>query len=384
MNTLETLRAEREELLAEIEGLTNADNFDPKDDTFTQARSRAEALDGKIRALVEWQASRQAADSIDALAVRGRQVRDEVRSTESAGQTFVRSRAYQDYSWTGASGRVDVDFGATQHRAPLKTSGFPPVPQRFDVSEPRGGLPLSSLVTTVPVTSGSVDYVKYVFTNAAGVVPEATVKPESTLTRTVESKSIPTVAHFVEATRQLLEDETALESMIDDELRFGVDVKFEDLIGAAITSAVVPQVDDPDLLRGIRLAIGSLPKGYVANALLVNPLDWAELDLSVMVNAGTGPNGTAQFWGLAPVASEDVAQGTAYVGDFRQSVRFWRRTAAQVFITDSHGSNFTSNIITLLGEGRGLADVIRPNGLVYVTTAGGAPLAAGGNGGAKK
>ena len=383
MNVLDKLRGERDELIQSAEALINTDEFDPTDKNYVEMRSGAEAIDQKIKAIVEFQAARSAADQIDALSTRQvRKSKEQTQTTESPGDLFVRSSAYKDYRYKGSSSAIDVEFRAVH--TVTGVGGFAGVPQRFDFSEPRPGTPLSSLVTTVPVTGNSIEYVKYVFDSNAAIVPEGTPKPESTLTRTIVPKALDTVAHFSEITRQLAEDEQAVVSIINDELRWGVNVKFEELIGDAILGATLPTATGDDLLQAIRIAIGQLPDGYYANGLLLNPADWALLDIGVMVAAGTSPTGTAEFWGLAPVSSTQVPVGTAIVGDFRQSVRFWRRSNASVFITDSHADRFLSNIFTLLAEGRGAADVVRPTGLVKATGTV-LPLAAGaGGGGAKK
>jgi hypothetical protein len=103
--------------------------------------------------------------------------------------------------------------------------------------------------------------------------------------------------------------------------------------------------------------------------VLLNPADWAALDLAVMAGGLGGPNMQASFFGLRPVSSADVDEGTAIVGDFRRAVTNWYRTGVQILATDSHASNFTSNIFTILGEARSWVDVVRPNGLVKVTVA---------------
>ena len=62
MDLLQQLRSKRDELITQIDGLTSADDFDPSDKDFVEARSQAEALDSKIKAITELQASRAAAN----------------------------------------------------------------------------------------------------------------------------------------------------------------------------------------------------------------------------------------------------------------------------------------------------------------------------------
>ena len=65
------------------------------------------------------------------------------------------------------------------------------------------------------------------FDNQAQVVLEGVVKPESNINYTSESISVVTVAHYIKASRQILDDASALRSMIDGRLRYGLKLKEE-------------------------------------------------------------------------------------------------------------------------------------------------------------
>jgi HK97 family phage major capsid protein len=373
MTTLDRLRAERDDLVSAAEALMEADTFDPSDSSYVELRDKASALDSKIQAIVDWNSRRLAADQIDAIEIRSAGRRSEqVRTTDAdtPGSLFVRSREFAGYSFSGSSGRVEVPMLQMRAADVMKTTEFGGLPTRYDVSEPKGDTPVLSVVNRVPVSSGSIEYVKWTLNpNAAAAVAEGTAKPQSDLTRTVTPKSLPTVAHFAEATRQLLEDESAVRSIIDDELRWGVMQALETQAVTAVTGATIPTAEGDDLLSAIRIGIGALPSGYTATTVLLNPADWAALDLAVMAGGLGGPNMQASFFGLRPASSAEVDEGTAIVGDFRRAVTNWYRTGVQILATDSHASNFTSNIFTILGEARSWVDVVRPNGLVKVTVA---------------
>jgi HK97 family phage major capsid protein len=254
------------------------------------------------------------------------------------------------------------------------------LPYRFVLEQPQYPTPLLDLIGVVPLTANSVEYVKYTFTNNAAVVAEGHMKPRSAFARELTPKAIPTVAHWVEASRQLLEDETATRSYIDGELKGGVLVKMEGLAGDALTGATLPTADGAgDLLAGIRMGKAKLPKGYTATAVLLNPEDWAKFDIAMMNSTILGPVITQTFWGMTPVSDPGVTAGTAILGDFARCVKMFRRTEATVYITDSDvgedgQSNFKRNIFTLLAEARALIDVVDARGLVKVST-GTAPTA---------
>ncbi|MDK4627576.1 phage major capsid protein, partial [Kingella kingae] len=59
-------------------------------------------------------------------------------------------------------------------------------------------------------------------TNNADVVAEGTLKPESTLTFEPTSAPVVTIAHWIQATRQILSDAPMLESYISTRLIQGL------------------------------------------------------------------------------------------------------------------------------------------------------------------
>ena len=66
------------------------------------------------------------------------------------------------------------------------------------------------------------------------------------------------------------------------------------------------------------------------------------------------------------VSSNAIASGTALVLD-TAAVQVWDRQSATAYMTDSHASNFTSNILTLLLECRMALSLYQPKAVVKVT-----------------
>lgn len=383
---MQTLRDKLQTQLDEVQAQCRA---------ITEKDKRTDADEANLRDLLaqgEMIKSRAAElDSIDALrlpakindvqdAANATHERAEQRNrTTTPGAMFTRSRAYSEYGFVGVSGRLEVPMFERAAGDPptglLTTADFGRGGKtQFVVENPLYQTPLLDLIGVVPISTNSVEYVKYAFTNNAAEVEEGHIKPRSAFSRTLTPKAVPTVAHWVEASRQLLEDESAVRSMIDDELKSGVLVKLEGRASAALTGASLPTADGAgDLLAGIRNGKAKLPKGYTASAVLLNPDDWAAFDIAVMKSTVLGPVITQTFWGMTPVSDPDVAAGTAILGDFVRCVKMFRRTDATVYITDSDVgedgvSNFKRNIFTLLGEARALVDVVDARGLVKVST----------------
>ena len=58
------------------------------------------------------------------------------------------------------------------------------------------------------------------------------------------------------------------------------------------------------------------------NAVLLDPADWAALDIATVGNAG-GATGQTSFWGMRAIAVPALPAGTAYVGNFGTAVQLF-------------------------------------------------------------
>ena len=80
------------------------------------------------------------------------------------------------------------------------------------------------------------------------------------------------------------------------------------------------------LLESLRVGLGLVDEaGYWANAVLLNALDWAALDMTILPVSRDGANVSNVFWGLRAVAVPQIPKGTAYVGDFAEGMTFFDR-----------------------------------------------------------
>ena len=292
-------------------------------------------------------------------------------AAETIGAAFIGSAEFRGYEFAGKSRTFEYTGPAPgETRAPLMTSDFPSSIGRtvVSVTEPTAATPLFGLVDAQQVAGGSFDYVAIALDNQAAVVPEGTPKPESTLTETITSGTLDTIAHWTQVTRQALEDSARIRSIIDGKLSDGVQKKVHDSIVAALTGADLPTVAGDDLLVAIRMGMGTVQAaGFAPNAVLLNPMDWALLDVLQMRESVQGAMRMASFWGMTPVASGDQPEGTATVGDFKAGATLFYHSGVGVYATDSHANTFTSNIFTILAERRSKAEVVNPNALCECT-----------------
>ena len=134
----------------------------------------------------------------------------------------------------------------------------------------------------------------------------------------------PTIASWIAATRQLLDDHAALSALIDGRLRLGLALALDNAIMETITAdADIPPADSVLAAVGQLAAAGHVP-GLVT--VILSPDDYAV------------PGQAADFLalGVTVLASAGLRAGTAVVGSLAAGVQLRTIGAAQVLITDSH------------------------------------------------
>lgn len=280
----------------------------------------------------------------------------------TAGAAFVRSQAFKAYDGRGKSEAVEV-------RAFTGTADLVIRPSEVQVATAEAPLPLTGIVGRESVSSDAVVYTQNNFDSNAAAVAEGDVKPESLYNETEVSVAVPTIAHWVNMSRQALADAPRLQSIIDGKLRRGLAKKVEDTVATTITGGTYNTASDASLLAAIRKAVSVVEAtGFTANTIVANPADIADLDIQLLT-ANQGAVRNSSFWGLNVITSSAVAEGTAYVGDFASAVTIFDRQSTEIFITDSHEGNFTKNIVTLLAETRAGVAVTNAAAIAKATVA---------------
>lgn len=290
---------------------------------------------------------------------------------ESWGEMFTNSDAFRRYDGTGSSGRVEVP-GIFQQRAAIDSTFLTVPPYQFSPALWQMTTPLLDACGREPVSTGNVEWISWPASfPLAGEVAEGTAKPEADIAPAENAAALKTYAHWKGITRQALEDIPRIQAIIENALRGGILRKLEDSAAGVLTGNTdIGTTNDADLMTGIRIALGVVQSnGYAkANAILLNPADFAALDVAVMGATVAGPQLNQTFWGLSAIAAGAIPQGTAYVGDFKTGLTLFERGAASVYMTDSHSDYFVRNILVVLAETRALPVVTEPQALQKVTT----------------
>lgn len=269
------------------------------------------------------------------------------------------------------------------------------VPQRLDgiVAPPQRRMTIRDLLTPGRTNSSAIQYVKETgFTNAAATVTETagTTKPQSDIKFDLVNATVTTIAHFVLATKQILDDVPQLQSYIDGRLRYGLMYVEEnqllngggtgtDLNGiyTQATNYVPPiaptAAGNLTKIDVIRLAIlqAALAE-YPVTGIVMHPSDWADVELTKDDKGAyifTNPQNGAEprLWRLPVVETQAMSVDRFLVGAFKLGAQIFDREDANVEISTEDGDNFKKNLVTIRAEERLALAVYRPQAFVKGT-----------------
>lgn len=317
---------------------------------------------------------RELADELLQLKQKGIQMPGQAELKETWGDQFVKSDAYKSFAGGNTQkARFEVKntlTGSDTNVAPDRKPGI--VPGAAPV------LTLESLIPALPTSSNAIEFTKEAsFTNSAAEAAEGSAKAESALTWSLVNMPISTVAHWIKISRQLAADNAALAAYVDTRMRYGVNRRVETQL--AVGDGTAPNISGifdsgnytaHGYLSGalgstlakfvlIRKVIGDLMvAGYAADAVLMNPADWATMETELLTTAaGQVPfkydeAGRPMLFGLPVVQSVGVTADTFAVGAFSQAATIYNREGVVVELSDSDSDNFTKNLVTIRAERR--------------------------------
>ncbi len=262
------------------------------------------------------------------------------------------------------------------------------VPQRIPgwVAPPNRTLRVRNLLNAGRTTSNAVDFVQETgFANNAAAVAEGETKPESHLEFTLHTAPVRTIAHWIQASKQVLEDIPQLEGYIDTRLRYGLGlVEEEQLLSGDGTGhnllGLIPQATPFDVSRRhtgdtrmdiIRRAMTQLRiSEYQPDAIVLHPTDWEDIELTKnsfgqYLRANPGTLLPPTLWGLPVLDSTSLAPGEFMVGAFGMAAQIWDRDDATVEISTEDRDNFIKNMVTIRAEMRLALVVYRPESFIF-------------------
>lgn len=371
-----------------------------------ELRAELQTVDDRIVAVLEMEVRGQQIESgIESMlgSMLDRQT-GQITDTRSIGARFADTDDYRAWARAGGRGKHVVDLpGVTFRNAVADTTlgdtsaGALTRPQRLD----RIGqdnldrrVYLLDLLPVIPVTQGAIEYVQDVtpladIANKPAETTEGGIKPQAGATFQVVSEPVATVPVWANITRQAAADVPQVMGYLDGRMRYGLrrradnqaingDGVSPNLTGLLNRSGIITYAPGGSEARykSIRHAIrlGEDAEAVYEIAVL-NPADAEIFDLSndtsaglhaVDTDGGVANRGPRTAWGLTQVRSTAIASGTAMLIDPMHAALFDRQQVS-AYMTDSHGSNFTSNILTLLLEMRLGLGLFDPAGVCKVT-----------------
>ena len=318
--------------------------------------------------------------------------RDDERQ-KSAGQMVAESDELKSFIAGGGKGRISIAVKAIISSLTTDANGSAGdliVPQRVDgiITPAQRRMTIRDLLTPGNTASNAIQYVKETgFTNSAATVSETSgaTKPQSEIKFDIVTTPVTTIAHWVLATKQILDDVPQLRSYIDGRLRYGLEYVEEgqmlngggtgtDLNGiytqataySAPTTLPAP-VTSIDVLRLAMLQafLAELPPtGHV-----LHPTNWAEIELvkdttgrHIIGNPVNG--GPSTLWRLPVVETPAMTVGKFLTGAFKLGAQIFDREEANVEISTEDSDNFRKNLVTIRAEERLALAVYRPEAFI--------------------
>jgi HK97 family phage major capsid protein len=317
------------------------------------------------------------------------------QSSKTAGLQMVEDEAFK--AWVAAGGMKSTQSGfvfpvknITSLNAGVGAAGAGIAPDRQGgvIQTPNRRLTIRDLLTPGRTSSNLVQYVKETgFVNNAATVSETVQKPQSDITYALMQSAVVTIAHWIKASKQILDDFAGLQSNIDGRLRYGLGLVEENqlLKGSGVgnnLNGIYTQATPfaaPIVISGatkidtIRLMLLQAEIAmYPATGIVLHPSDWAAIELTKDTTGGyifANPQSLANpaLWGRPVVSTQAITQDTALVGAFQLGAQIFDREDANVVISTENQDDFIKNMVTIRGEERLALAVYRPEAFIKNT-----------------
>lgn len=392
MTDLVEIKAATQEALQTMQQLVSRQDAEIKQygETAKTTATAIEKLDASIRQMAADNAG--ALERLSAIEAKGnRPGFTDNAGAQSIGQAFVNSQEFKSYTGRGQSSEfvykdiTNAAGSAGKLTAPFVRDGI--------LQNPNRPLFVADLLPKIPVATDSVRIMReLVFTNnAAPQTAHLADKAKSDITYEDVALTVQTIAHYIIASRQILDDAPRLQASIDNRLQYGVNLAMDQQIlygagtgvnfkGMLVDSAVqdvgtyaapvAPETAATKKIDHFRKALTKLQKAnyYNATGAIISPDDWESIELAkgtdghyVWINVNDG--GQMRLWRVPVVVSNALINNDFIVGDFTQAASLYTREGFSVRISDSHANLFVQNGVAILGEERAAFGVELPKAL---------------------
>ena len=339
----------------------------------------------------------------------GREIEVERDSGKSFGEQFVGSQEYAQLKQSGALSserasfksqpvemKANTDVVGTGTSAAPGPAGALVTPMYLPGVIPLAQRPLTirELFSQATTDSDLISYARVTgVEGAAATVAQATSitstpKPQVSMDWGRETSPVETIAAWMAVTRQALADAGQIRGIIDNQLRYFLQLEEENqllngngtapnlsgLYDQTLQTLALTGEDNLDGVRTARRLVRTGTARMPADAIVLNPVDSEEVDLLKDLNGqyrGGNPIGNFTYdqpiWGLRRVESEAVDEGKAIVGAFRPGATVYQRQGITILTADQHSDFFVRNLIVVLAEERLGFAVFFPTAFVDIT-----------------
>lgn len=266
-------------------------------------------------------------------------------------------------------------------------------PEVIDI--PQRPLTVLNMINVSQTNSDAVEYAKLASrTNNAAPVAEYSggafgLKPESDFTWTLATANVKTIAHYVPASRRILQDAPQLQNQIDNDLTYGLQVVLENEVlsgdgtgehftGILNASGILTRTQgsgsrssgSDTVADTLRRAITDVQlQFYNPNSIVLAPADAEAIELSKdstgqyieVFDAATG-----RLWRVQTAISAALTAKTAVVGDLAMAATLWDRMQTEIRVGEPNDF-FLRNAVAILAELRAAFAVTRPAAVCKVT-----------------
>jgi HK97 family phage major capsid protein len=310
----------------------------------------------------------------------------------SFGGQIVESDQFKSFLEGGARGMTRLELKTVVTLGSGSTLAGPmiaPDVRTDPVILPRQRMTIRSLLSQGTTTGNSIWYPRMTARQLnAAPVAESAAKPQSDLTFEQVETRVRTIAHWIQAARQAMDDAPALQATIDSELRYGLsfveetqllygDGTGENLLGimpqasayaAPFTFGSGETAIDRILMAIIQSEQALLP----ATGVVLNTVDWGKIRLlkdaqGKYLLGEPADMASPNIWGLPVIVTPAMTAGNYLVGAFAVGAQIYDRMSTEVLISTEHNVNFTHNEITIRAEERLALAVRRPTAFVNGT-----------------
>jgi HK97 family phage major capsid protein len=275
-------------------------------------------------------------------------------------------------------------------RTTITSSGISVAPERMPgvVAEARRRLRIQDLLVTIPTNSAIIEWIETTsHSKVAAPIAETSTKPESEITFQKRETRVRTIATWIPASKQILEDFEGLRAFLESSLAYAIAEEFEDqlLFGSGAGENLNGLVTQAAIFNTSLLGTNWTRIDVIARAVqqlamanemqpsfvVMHPADYWQIALQKDVNGRylvADPQNAStlrSLFGLTVVECSAMTQGQFLLGTSDpRAAQIRMRQPITVEISTEHSDYFTRNLVAIRAELRAALVVMRPGAFV--------------------